>query len=252
MKTRIYLAFVVWVMFSGMGEAQQQLRTTDFTTFKKWSSQIVINGYKQGETEDEGSNFIANYFSGTSKLIQISVSDVSSFKFMAAPGQASQKYQLGGNNAVYFATADNSLLAVEYKNVELCVSVAITGKVERVFLENILTKANPTQLYNLSSGNSDLKWPSSIPASFRLTTVVSIEKTEPDGDYKEMYELKAKFSNELIDNLKRLMEKFDTSSLSESLHDGKAQLICLDGETIDQLMEQFKPGQQVKFMVYIK
>jgi len=254
MKNKINLVVVFMVVISTIAFGQQKIRTTDFPTFKKWSSEIVINGYKQGDVEDENSiNFIANYFAGTTKLIQLSVCDISFFRTMASPTQQSQKYLFGSNNALFFSSPENSFLAVEYKQSELCVSIAATGKVEKAFLETILTKSNPNALYNLSaSGSKGIKWPASIPESFKITNVVSIEKAEPDGYYTEIYELNAKFSNELINNLQALMAKHNTSSLSESIKDGKAQLICADAETIDQLKEQFKQGQLVKFIVYIK
>ena len=64
--------------------------------------------------------------------------------------------------------------------------------------------------------------------------------------------LKAKLSNELIEKLKALMAKFNTTSLSESMKDGKAQLICSDAETITQLQQDFKPGSTITFSYYIK
>ncbi len=254
MKNKISLLAVLLIMCFTLISAQQKIRTTDFATFEKWSSQVQINGYKQGEVEDESSiNYIANYFSGTTKLIQIGVSDISHFRTMASPAQKAQLYLFDGNNAVYFASPENSFLAVEYKQQELCVSVAATGKVDKVFLEAILLKSNPKSLYNLSlSSSSSVKWPASIPESLKIPNVISIEKLEPDGYYTEIYELKSKLNNELIEKLKALMGKYNTTSLSESIKEGKAQLICTDAETIDQLKEQFKLGEIVRFMIYIK
>jgi acetylglutamate kinase len=172
---------------------------------------------------------------------------------MVSPAQKAQQYLFDGNNAVYYNSSDNSFLAVEYKQQEYCVSIAATGKVDKAFLESILTKANPKVLYSLSaSSSSDISWPKSIPASFRLTNVTDIEKMSPDGYYTEIYELKAKLSNELIEELKGLMAKYNTTSLSESIKEGNAQLICTDAETIDQLKEQFKQGEIVRFMIYKK
>lgn len=254
MTKKISLLVLLLIMCSTSIFSQQKIRTTDFPTFKKWSSQLQISGYKQGEIEDESSiNYTANYFSGTTKLIQISVSDISSFRTMVSPAQKAQKYLFDGNNAVYYTSPENSFLAVEYKQQEYCVSIAATGKVDKAFLESIFTKANPKALYSLSaSSNSDLSWPKSIPASFRLTNVTDIEKMSPDGYYTEIYELKAKLSNELIEELKGLMAKYKTTLLSESISEGKAQLICSDAETIEQLKEHFKLCEKIKFMIYIK
>jgi len=255
MKNRIsLLVLMMIVVFSTICQSQKKIRTTDFSTFKKWSSQIVINGYKHGEIEDEGSiNFTANFFAGTTKLIQIGVSDVSFFKSMVSPSQQVQKYIFSGNNAVFMSMPGNTFLAVEYKQFELCVNITATGKVDKAYLEAILTKANPGALYNLTaSGSSGVKWPVSIPESLRIAGVTGISQLDPDGYYTEIYELKAKLSNELIEKLKNLMAKYKTTSLSESIKDGKAQLICSEAETIEQLKSQFKPGETVKFIVYIR
>lgn len=254
MTKKFNLLVVTVIMCLTSMFAQQKIRTTDFPTFKNWSSQVQISGYKQGEMEDESSiNYTANFFSGTTKLIQISVSDISSFRTMVSPAQKAQKYLFDGNNAVYYTSPDNSFLAVEYKQLELSVIVAATGKVDKAFLETILTKSNPKALYNLSASNSSsLKWPASIPESLKLPNAISIEKLQPDGDYSEIYELKAKLSNELVERLKALMRKYNTSSLSEPINEGRALLICSEADTIEQLKEQFKQGASVKFIYYIK
>ena len=252
-KRNSLLILFVFAFLSG-NMAQQKIRTTNFSTFKKWSNRISLSGYKQGEVDDESSiRYTANFFSGTTKLIQIGVSDISFFKTMISPAQKAQKYLFAGNNALFFSSPGNSFLAVEYKQIELCVNVAVTGKVEKSFLEAILTKANPNALYNLTaSGNADVKWPASIPVTLRLTGVTNIDKLEPDGYYSEIYELKARLSNELIEKLKTLMAKYKTTSLSEAIKDGKAELICSEAESVDQLKEQFKQGETVKFIVYVK
>jgi len=254
MVNKISLLAVLLIMCLTPIFAQQKIRTTNFDTFKKWSNQVQISGYKQGEVEDESSiNYTANYFSGTTKLIQIGVSDISSFRTMVSPAQKVQKYIFDGENAIYLASPENSFLAVEYKQQELCVIVAATGKVDKEFLETILTKSNPKALYDLSaSSSSSVKWPASIPESLKLPNAISIEKFDPDGYYAEIYELKAKLSNELIEKLKALMAKFNTTSLSESMKDGKTQLICSDAETITQLQQDFKPGSTITFSYYIK
>lgn len=255
MRNKISLLAVLLIICLTSISAQQKIRTTDFATFKKWSSQVQMSGYKQGEVEDESSiNFTANYFAGTTKLIQIGVSDISYFKTMVSPAQKAQQYLFDGKNAVYYASPENSFLAVEYKQQEFCVSVAATGKVDKAFLEAIFTKSNPKALYNLTttSSNSSVKWPLSIPESLKLPAVINIEKLDPDGYYAEIYELKAKLSNELIEKLKALMAKYNTTSLSELIKDGKAQLICSEAETIEQLKSQFKQGESVKFIIYIK
>lgn len=233
--------------------AQQKVRTTDFATFKKWSNQVQINGYKQGEVEDESSiNYTANYFSGTTKLIQISVSDISHFNTSVSPAQKAQKYLLNGNNAVYYASPENSFLALEFKTQELCVSVAATGKVDKAFLENIITKANPALLISKTVNNDKINWPLSIPASLKIPGAITITKQDPDGVFKESYLVSAKLTPELLSTLKTMMGKYNTNSLTDGIKEKNVQLICSDAEDIQQLTETFKSGQGVSFIYYIQ
>lgn len=236
--------------------AQQKIRTTNYAIFQNWAKQINISGYKPGGVENEDDNsYVAMFMSGTNRFIQLRVGDISQFKNSTPAALKPQNYTFEGKNASYLYYAETSMLAVAYTDMELCVMVSSTGKVEKAILESILKQSNPAKLKALTSLNaekSSINWPAKIPAVLKLHDAKSIRKNDPDGYYSEIYEVKVPFSNSLITQLEGLMKKYACTTLSESIVEGNTQLICSSGETVEQLKEQFKTGEEVSFMYYIK
>ena len=253
MKNTIRLLVMFIAICATTVSAQQKVRTTDYATFQSWASQIVIPQYKLAECENESElNYTANFAAGTTKMLQLSVQDIGMFKTNAQPINGAVQYIFNGRNASFMSSPDASYLVVEFKENEICVGVATTGKVEKSFLENIITKANPLLLKLKSASIDQTNWPLSIPAALKIPGVISITKQDPDGTFKESYLVTAKLSPELLSTLKTMMSKYNTNSLTDGIKEKNAQLICSEAEDIQQLTETFKNGQGINFIYYIQ
>lgn len=250
MKTS-YLAIAF--LLSTVLTMSQAIRTVDYATFQSWARQIAIPQYKLAECENENElNFTAAFAAGTTKMIQISVQDIGMFKTNAQPINGTVKCTFNGRNAAFMSSPDASYFVVEFKENEICVGVATTGKVEKSFLENIITKANPLLLKSKSVNMNLINWPIAIPAALKIPGVTTITKQAPDGIFKETYKAVAKMSPELIVTLKSLMSKYNTRTLTDGIKEKNVQLICSDAENMQQLNETFKNGQDINFIYYVE
>jgi hypothetical protein len=233
--------------------AAQSIRTTDYATFQSWARQIAIPQYKLAECENESElNYTASFAAGTTKMIQLSVQDIGMFKTNAQPINGAVQYLFNGRNASFMSSPDASYLVVEFKENEICVGVATTGKVEKSFLENIISKSNPLALKSKLVSLDLTNWPTSIPAVLKIPGVTQITKQDPDGVFKETYKATAKLSPELVNALKILMSKYKTETLADAFKEKNVQLICSDAENINQLTETFKNGEDITFIYYIQ
>ena len=231
----------------------QAIRTVDYETFQSWARQIAIPQYKLAECENEnGLNYTAALAAGTIKMIQISVQDIGMFKTNAQPINGIVKCIFNGRNAAFMSNNDASYLVVEFKENEICVGVATTGKVEKSFLENIITKANPLLLKSKSASIDQTNWPIAIPAALKIPGVTTITKQAADGIFKETYKVIAKMIPEIISTLKSLMSKYNTKTLTDGIKEKNVQLICSDAENMQQLTESFKNGQVINFIYYVE
>ncbi len=249
MKRIILLLVFALLSFSGFSQAKLQV---SFTDFQAWAKQIKIAGYPFLEIEHDESDYSVMFGSGPSKAFQLRAMDINRFDEYKMTNKDAVVYTLNGYKAVYFNFGGATILTVELRQAQLALSYGMSGKIPKATMEDFALKSNLQNLKtsNFTANASGVKWPDAIPTDVRLVGVESIKSQGSDGTYKDVIEVKASMSPALITSVEAILKKYNGElSLTQT---PKVDFLCGAAETIDQLKADFKNGEPITFMYYIK
>lgn len=223
MKRIILTVVLVFATITAFSQARLAI---PFTDFEKWVKQIKIAEYPFMESQNDESDYSAMFASGPTKVLQVRVGDLKRFgdyKFIAKDAPI---YTWNTHRAVYYFYADITIITIEVLEAQIFITFGVNGKATKAVMEGIATKANIQNLRIPSTALAStlpagVKWPLVIPEDIRISSVESIKSLGTDGNV----------------NL--------TST-------DKLDFICAQAESVHQQQNDFKIGEPVLFMYYIK
>lgn len=247
---RIIIAFL-FLLASAMGFAQSKLQVS-FADFQAWTKQISIAGYPLLESEQDGSDYTVMLGSGPNKAFQIRLMAMGSFNDYKMISKDAAVYTLSGFKSVNYTYAGTTILTLELPKAQASITFAMGGTVPKATMEGLALKSNLQNLkVSTSAANAPgVKWPEIIPADMRIGNVQSITSLGDDGTYKDVIEVKATLNQVLISSVEAILKKYN-GELSLTSTD-KLDFICSVAESLPQLKADFKNGETVSFMYYIK
>lgn len=246
------LLFISILVFSAVFADAQSRLAVSYSDFQTWAKQITIAGYPFSESEQDGAEYTAVLASGPTKALQLRVADINKFDEYKMMNKEAVPYTWNGYKTVYFNFAEVTFLVVALPEAEVSVTFGISGKTNKAAIEELASKTNLQKLKPAKAGTvaSGVKWPEIVPADMRISNVESIQAMGTDGTFKDVIEVKATLRPELITTLEAILKKYKgTLSSTES---PKVTFICAEAEDIKQLRENFKNGESVKFIYYVK
>lgn len=247
---RILIAFF-FLYATATSFAQSKLQVS-FADFQAWAKQISIAGYPLLESEQDGPDYSAMLGSGPNKAFQIRLMAMGSFNDYKMISKDATVYTLSGLKAVYYTYANTTMLTLELPQAQASMIFAMNGKIPKATMEGLVLKSNLQNLkVSTSAANAPgVNWPEKIPSDMRVSSVQSIASLGDDGTYKDVIEVKATLNQSLISSVEAILKKYN-GELSLISTD-KLDFICSVAESIDQLKADFKDGETVLFMYYIK
>ena len=119
-------------------------------------------------------------------------------------------------------------------------------------MEEMASKSNLQNLKPVKPGTiaPGVKWPEIVPADMRISNVLTIKSLGTDGTFKDVIEVTATMGPELVATVQTILKKY--SGTLGSTETAKLIFICVEAENLTQLGENFKKGQPVKFIYYVK
>jgi len=247
---RIVFAIIL-ALFSTAAIAQTKLPVA-FPDFENWGKQIKISGYPFLDCNQDVSEYTAMFGSGPTKAFQIRLMGINHFGEYKMVSKDASVYSLNGRKTVFYTYANITILTIELTEVQLAITYAMNGKINKSVMEELASKTNLQNLKPTKSGvsTSGIKWPGVIPAEMRLSNVESIKALGTDGTYKDVLEVKATMGPQLIQSIQSILKKYNGELTLTSTD--QLDFICSEAENLDQLQSSFKNGQSVSFLYYIK
>lgn len=242
---------LIFALVSTASFAQAKLPVT-FADFQAWAKQIKIAGYPLIESEQDGADYSAMLGSGPNKAFQIRLMGINRFEEYKMTNKDAVVYTLNGFNAVNYTFANVTFLTLELPRAQASITYAMNGKISKVTMEDLALKSNLQNLKATTSATNapGVKWPQIIPADLQISNVESIKSLGTDGTYKDVIEVKATMCPALISSVEILLNKYN-GELNLTSTD-KLDFICQEAESLPQLKQDFKNGETVSFMYYIK
>lgn len=244
----------IFVFTSIIANAQTRLAVS-FADFEAWTKQIRITGYPFMQCEQDDAGYTAMLASNPAKVLQVKLTDISKFdeyKMYKMLEKDVVPYTWNGYKAVNFFFADVTFLVLALPEAEVTVTIGLGGKVTKAALEQLAAKTNLQNIRPSKAGANTpgIKWPASIPNDMQISNAESIQSLGSDGTFKDVIEVKARMSPELISSCESITRRYkgDLSSV-ETL---KLIFMCEEAEEMNQLKTNFKKGEYVKFLYYIK
>lgn len=241
----------IFVLASMANFAQTKLPVA-FSDFQAWAKQIKISGYQFIECAQDGTDYTAMLGSGPAKFFQIRLGDISRFNEYKMICKDAAVYTLNGYKAVNYTFANNTLLTIELPQAQAAITFAMNGKIAKSVMEDLASKSNlPNLKVSKQAANAPgVKWPAIIPEDMRISNVESIKTLGTDGTYKDVIEVKATMGPQLVESIQAILKKHEGELYL--INTEKLDFICSEAENIDQLKANFKNGQLVSFIYYIK
>jgi hypothetical protein len=249
MKRSIIALIFALVYTTSFSQSKLQV---SFTDFQAWAKQISIAEYPLLESEQDGSDYTAMLGSGPEKAFQIRLMAMGSFNDYKMISKDAAVYTMSGFKAVNYTYAGTTILTLELPQAQASITFARSGTVPKATMEGLALKSNLQNLkVSTSAANAPgVKWPEMIPADMRVSNVQSISSLGDDGTYKDVIEVKATLNQSLISSVESILKKYN-GELSLISTD-KLDFICSVAENLPQLKADFKNGETVSFMYYIK
>lgn len=249
MKRKV-IAFI-FALLSTVSFAQVKPLVT-FSDFQAWAKQITIAGYPLIESEQDDSDYTAMLGSGPNKAFQIRLMAIGSFNDYKMIKKDAAVYTLNGLQAVSYTYANTTMLTLELPQVQASITFAMSGTVPKATMEGLALKSN---LLNLKAVNPAINvpgiiWPQVIPADMQISNVKSIKSLGSDGTYEDVIEVKAIMNPTLVTSVEILLKKYN-GELNFTSTD-RLDFICMVAESLDQLKQDFKNGETISFMYYVK
>ena len=246
------LLFVSIFVFSAVFANAQARLAVSYSDFQTWAKQIKITGYPFVESEQDGAEYTAMLGSGPTKALQLRVAGIDKFDEYKMMKKEAVPYTWNGYKAVNFFFSEVTFLIVALPDAEVAVTFGISGTVSKSAIEEMASKSNLQNLKPVKPGTiaPGVKWPEMIPADMQISRVESIKSLGTDGTFKDVIEVKATMGPELVATVQTILKKYNgTLSSTET---AKLIFICAEAEDLKQLGENFKKGESVKFIYYIK
>ena len=242
---------IIFVLASMANFAQTKLPVS-FPDFQAWAKQIKISGYQFIECAQDGADYTAMLGSGPAKFFHIRLVDISRFNEYKMICKDATVYTFNGYKAVNYTFANNTLLTIELPQAQTAITFAMSGKIAKSTMEELASKSNLPNLKASKSGTNapGVKWPDFIPEDMRLSGVELLKSSGSDGTYKDVIEVKATMGPQLVESIQSILRKHEGEL--NLINTEKLDFICSEAENIDQLKANFKNGQLVSFMYYIK
>ena len=249
------LLFVTILIFTSVITFAQAKLTVSYPDFVSWAKQIKISGFPFVESEQDGNDYSAMFGSGPEKALQLRVYDIERFSEYKSVAKQAPVYTWNGYQTVYYEFSEITFMSLQLPEVQLTILFGINGKVTKATMEDIVAKSNLKNLKSNKSTEASLlpagvKWPDMIPADMWISNVESIESLGSDGTYKDVIQVKATMGLVLITSVQTILEKYN-GDLSLTSTD-KLDFICAVAESLTQLQQDFKSGESVTFLYYIK
>jgi hypothetical protein len=247
---RLFFA-IIFVLTSIVNFAQTKLPVS-FIDFQAWAKEIKITGYKLFGCEQDGADYTAMLGGGPEKFFQIRLMNISQFSEYKMVSKDAAIYNFNGYKAVSYTFANNTVLTIELPQAQAAITFAMGGKIAKSNMEELASKSNLLNLKasKLGANTPGVKWPDFIPSDMRLNSVESVKQLGSDGTYKDVIEVKATMGQQLIESIQSILKKYGGNL--NPLNTEKLDFICSEAENIDQLKSDFKNGQLVSFIYYIK
>lgn len=242
---------LIFALLSTVSFAQVKLMVT-FSDFQAWAKQITIAGYPLIESEQDGSDYTAVLGSGPNKAFQIRLMAIGSFNDNKMIKKDAAVYTLNGLQAVNYTYANTTMLTLELPQAKASITFAMSGTVPKATLEGLALKSNLLNLkaVNPATNVPGIIWPQVIPTDMQISNVISIKSLGSDGTYKDVIEVKAIMNPTLVSSVEILLKKYN-GELNFTSTD-RLDFICMDAESLDQLKQDFKNGETISFMYYVK
>jgi hypothetical protein len=246
------LIFVSIFVISAVFALAQAKLAVSFADFESWAKQIKITGYPFVESEQDGAEYTAMLGSGPTKALQLRVAGIDKFDEYKMMKKEAVPYTWNGYKTVSFFFSEVTFLIVALPEAEVAVTFGISGNVTRAVVEDLAAKSNLQNLKPAKPGTiaPGVKWQEIIPTDMRISNVQSIKSLGADDTFKDVIEVTATMRSELLTSIDAILKKYNgTLSSTET---AKLIFICAEAEDIKQLRENFKNGESVKFIYYIK
>ncbi len=246
------LLFVSIFAFSAVFANSQVKLAVSYSDFQTWAKQIKITGYPFMESEEDGAEYTAMLGSGPTKALQLRVAAIGKFDEYKMMKKEAVPYTWNGYKTVNFIFSDITFLIVAIPEAEVAVTFGISGNVTKAAMEEIVAKSNLQGLKPAKPGAiaPGVKWPEIVPADMKISNVLSIKPLGTDGTFKDVIEVTATMGPELVTTVQAILKKYNgTLSSTET---AKLIFICGEAESLAQLGENFKKGEPVKFIYYVK
>ena len=246
------LLFVSIFVFSALFANAQAKLAVSYSDFQTWAKQIKITGYPFMESEQDGAEYTAMLGSGPAKALQLRVADINKFDEYKMMKKEAVPYTWNGYKAVNFFFSDVTFLVVALPEAEVAITFGVSGNVTKAAMEEMASKSNLQGLKPAKPGAiaPGVKWPEIVPVDMRISNVLSIKALGGDGTYKDVIEVTATMGLELVTTVQAILKKYNgTLSSTET---AKLIFICSEAEDLTQLGANFKKGEPVKFIYYIK
>jgi hypothetical protein len=246
------LLFVSIFVFSAVFADAQARLAVSYADFQTWAKQIKIAGYPFMESEQDGAEYTAVLASGPTKALQLRVSDINKFDEYKMMNKEAVAYTWNGYKTVNFYFAEVTFLIVALPEAEVTVTFGCSGKVAKTAMEDMAAKSNLQNLKPEKPGAmaSGVVWPAIIPNDMKISNIQSIKSLGADDTFKDVIEVTATMRPELLTSIDAILKRYNgTLSSTET---AKLIFICGEAEDLKQLKENFKNGESVKFIYYVK
>ncbi|MEI6050995.1 MAG: hypothetical protein WCS03_19065 [Bacteroidota bacterium] len=246
------LLFVSIFIFSAIFADAQAKLAVSYSDFQAWAKQIKITGYPFMESEQDGAEYTAMLGSGPTKALQLRVAGIDKFDEYKMMKKEAVPYTWNGYKTVNFNFSDITFLIVALPEAEVAITFGVSGNVAKAAMEEMASKSNLQNLKPVKPGTiaPGVKWPEIVPADMRISNVLSIKTLGTDGTFKDVIEVKATMGPELVATIQAILKKYNgTLSSTET---AKLIFICGEAEDLKQLGENFKKGEPVIFIYYVK
>ncbi len=237
-------------ILTGTALAQGAPPLITYEEYSTWMKGAKVAGWSCADTEQDGEEYTAMFTAGSSYM-QVRLGPLSSFDDPVAivGGSTPERYTWEGFRVIYAEGKEQSILVIEHPALN---ATFFLGAMHPQRSKKVM-ESFAKDLGILSRGASVTNpWPAEIASEYRIAgRIVDITKMPPSTDGMEYeFEVRMLWDKEARTSVENLLKRFRGTLQGTSL--GPYLFICAQGDDLDQVDRDTKPGESVKFIYYRK
>jgi hypothetical protein len=248
------VSLIILITISVAAHSQNDVPTVKFPDFMRWSRTVNITGFSFGDFDYDGRGLLATFNQKNSNTtIAVRIDEISHFTDYkhSLDTYHFKEYKFNEFPAVYYSDNEYSYLNLKILSGHACGQIIVNHKVSADELEKIAVQSGILQ-FPLKVGAKMVEWPAEIPVDMRPNTeITSVEKgaSQVQGFTTE-YEVSVMMNRTLMTELSRIFGK--SSGSIEPVYEGNVRIVCISGNSFEDLRERYFFGDVIRLVYYVK